>query len=102
MPEVTKGAFIFIVPGADSTKHRAKVATPSLELSVVGVKDLDDAVDVAQGLVAEGVQLIELCAGFGPVGTARIIEAVGGKIPIGSVSYGVESIGKFLALIEAM
>ena len=102
MPEVTKGAFIFIVPGADSTKHRAKVATPSLELSVVGVKDLDDAVDVSQGLVSDGVQLIELCAGFGPAGTAKIIEAVGGKIPIGSVSYGVESIGKFLALIEAM
>jgi hypothetical protein len=102
MPKVIKGAFIFIVPDADSNKHRAKVATPSLELSVVGVRDLDDAVDVAKGLVADGTQLIELCAGFGPEGTAKIIEAVGGKIPIGSVSYGVESSGKFLALIGAM
>ena len=95
-----KGAFSFTVPDADSAKRRAKVTTPSLELSVVGVKDLDDAINVAKGLVAEGTQLIELCAGFGPQGTAKIIEAVDGKIPIGSVSYGVESAGKFLALIK--
>ena len=101
MSEVIKGAFIFIVPDADSTKHRAKVATPTLELSVVGVKDFDDAADVAKGLVTEGAQLIELCAGFGPIGTARVIEAVGGKIPVGSVSYCVESAGKFLALLGA-
>ncbi len=97
-----KGVFIFIAPNADSNKNRAKEATPNLELSVVGVKDLDDAVDVAKGLVADGTQLIELRAGFGPGGTAKIIEAVDGKIPIGSVSYSVESSGKFLALIEAM
>jgi hypothetical protein len=96
-----KGAFIFIIPDADSTKHRAKITTPTLELSVVGTKDFDDAANAAKGLVTEGVQLIELCAGFGPAGTAKVIEAIGGKIPVGSVSYGVESAGKFLALIGA-
>ena len=96
-----KFAFIFVVPGADSTKHRARLATPNLDTFIVGVKDFDDAVDTAKRLVADGVQLIELCGGFGPVGTARVIEAVGDKIPVGSVGYGVESAGRFLALIGA-
>ena len=101
MLSMLKGAFIFIASDADSSKHRAKVATPSVELFIVGVKDFEDAADTAKSLVTNGVQLIELCAGFGPVGTARVIEAVGDKIPVGSVSYGVESAGRFLALIGA-
>jgi len=101
MPSMIKFAFIFVVPDADSTEHRARLTTPTLDTFIVGVKDFDDAVDTAKRLVADGVQLIELCAGFGPVGTARVIEAVGDKIPVGSVSYGVESAGRFLALIGA-
>ena len=43
-------------------------------------------------MVKDGIQLIELCGGFGPVWTGKIIEAIGNKIPVGSVGYGPESI----------
>jgi len=95
-----KGAFLFVCSDADSKKHRATVETPTLSLIMVGTKDFDDAVNTAKSLVEDGIQLIELCAGFGPIGTAKIIEAVGDKIPVGSVSYGIESAGKFLALLQ--
>ena len=95
-----KGAFLFVFPDADPKKHRATVETPTFSLITVGAKDFDDAVNTAKSLVEEGIQLIELCAGFGPVGTSKIIEAVGDKIPVGSVSYGIESVGRFSALLE--
>jgi Family of unknown function (DUF6506) len=34
----------------------------------------------------------ELCGGFGPIGTAAVLSAVGGAIPVGSVGYGPESV----------
>jgi hypothetical protein len=48
----------------------------------------------------DGVQLLELCGGFGPVWTGKIIEAVDGKIPVGSVGYGPESIDLMHALFK--
>jgi hypothetical protein len=44
------------------------------------------------------VQLIELCGGFGPRWTARVIEAIAGKVPVGAVAYGPESIDQMHAL----
>jgi len=38
------------------------------------------------------VQLIELCGGFGPIWTAKVIEELDGAIPVGSVGYGPEAI----------
>jgi hypothetical protein len=45
--------------------------------------------------------LIELCGGFGPVWTGKIIEAVGPEIPVGSVSYGSESIDTMYAIFAS-
>ncbi len=51
-------------------------------------------------LVADGVQLIELCGGFGPEGTARVLQATDHAVPIGSVGYGPESIASLQALLS--
>jgi hypothetical protein len=48
-------------------------------------------VDVAKQLVEEGVQLIELCGGFGPQWIAKVSESIQGKVPIGGVFYGPEA-----------
>ncbi|AUB60708.1 MAG TPA: hypothetical protein HA271_03475 [Methanobacterium subterraneum] len=82
-----KAAFIFIAPDNDPEKHRAVIDSPVVELSVVGVKSYDEAEKVAQKLVAEGVTAIELCAGFGNEGTARITQAVNGKALVGAVRF---------------
>jgi hypothetical protein len=83
----TKAAFIFIALENDFNKHRAVIDSPVVELSVVGVKNYDEAEEVALKLVAEGVTAIELCAGFGNEGTARIARAVKGKAVVGVVRF---------------
>ena len=83
----TKAAFIFVAPENDFKKHVAVIDSPVVELSVVGVKNYDEAEEVALKLVAEGVTAIELCAGFGNEGTARIARAVKGKAVVGVVRF---------------
>lgn len=40
-------------------------------------------------------------AGFGPIWTARVIDAIDGAIPVGPVSYGPESIDQVHALFAS-
>ena len=82
-----KAAFIFLAPGANAQKHSSQIMTPEVELTVVGVADYDSAEKIAVELVAEGVVAIELCGGFGHVGTARISQAVKGKAAVGVVRF---------------
>lgn len=81
--------FGFIVTGDDFEQYQG---TADFRMKVVGVKTASQGVDVARAMVEEGVQLIELCGGFGPIWTGRVIEAINGAIPVGSVGYGPESI----------
>lgn len=80
-------AFIFVAPEVDSNIHRTVIQTPILDLNVVGVKSYDEAEKVVIELVEQGVKAIELCAGFGNEGTARIAKAVQGKARVGAVRF---------------
>ena len=82
-----KAAFMFLAPGAEAKKHRSLVSTPEVELVVVGVADYSAAENIAVELVAEGVAAIELCGGFGHVGTSRVVQAVEGKAAVGVVRF---------------
>lgn len=82
-----KAAFIFLAPQADPMQHQAEIQTPQVTLLVRGVQNYREAVKLAQQLVAEGVQALELCGGFGNSGAARIAEAVEHKIPVGTVRF---------------
>lgn len=95
--------FGFIVKGAgyEPAKHKVTLESPQITTTMVGVAKPEQALAVAQAMVADGVQLIELCGGFGPIWTARVIEAIAGKIPVGSVSYGPESIDQMHALFAS-
>ncbi|MBX3626572.1 MAG: hypothetical protein KF892_16245 [Rhizobacter sp.] len=94
--------FGFIVTGSqlDPTRHRQVMRSPAFEMLSVGVSSPSQALAVAQAMVADGVQLIELCGGFGPTWTAQVLEAVGHRVPVGSVSYGPESIDALHALFR--
>jgi hypothetical protein len=82
-----KAAFMFVAPGADAERDRSVVTTPEVELIVVGVPDYSSAEKAAVRLVAEGVSAIELCGGFGHVGTGRVARAVQGKAAVGAVRF---------------
>lgn len=92
--------FGFIVTGSglDPARHRASLGSDTFTGVMVGVSSPEAALAVARDLVADGVQLIELCGGFGPVWTAKVIEAIDGAVPVGSVGYGPESISAMHAL----
>lgn len=83
------GKFGFIVTGDDFVQYQG---TDKFSMKVVGVKHPSQALDVAKEMVAEGIQLIELCGGFSPVWTGRVIEAINYAVPVGVVSYGPEAI----------
>lgn len=83
----TKAAFIYIAPKNDPSKHCAFIDSPVVQLTVVGVVDYDQAEEIALKLVSEGIVAIELCAGFGNEGTARIAKAVGDKAIVGVVRF---------------
>jgi hypothetical protein len=82
-----KAAFLFVAPNVDPSVHRQTVVTPQVELTAVAVNDYAQAVEVCRQLVDEGIVAIELCGGFGHVGTARIAEAVGDRAAVGVVRF---------------
>jgi hypothetical protein len=57
----------------------------------VGVPSVVEAPPIARQLVEDGVELIELCGGFGGAGLASVTAAVGGRVPVGAVFYGVDA-----------
>ena len=89
--------FGFIVVGAQLAA-RQTLASPTFRMTTIGVASPDLGVAAAVQLVAEGAQLIELCGAFGPVWTARIIEATAGQVPVGAVGYGPEALEALSAL----
>jgi hypothetical protein len=97
---LTRFGFIVTGQGLDPAVHRSVMQSPAFTMIAVGVARAEQGVEVAKQLVADGVQLLELCGGFGPVWTGKIIEAIGGAIPVGSVGYGPESIDQMFALFQ--
>jgi hypothetical protein len=81
--------FGFIVTGDTFVQHQG---TDTFSMKVVGVTEPSAGIRAAQEMVAEGIQLIELCGGFSPVWAGKIIEAIDYKVPVGVVAYGPESI----------
>ena len=81
--------FGFIVTGDRFVQYQG---TEKFSMKVVGVSDPSEGVAAAKAMVAEGIQLIELCGGFSPIWAGRILEAIDCAVPVGVVAYGPESI----------
>jgi hypothetical protein len=83
-----KAAFMFVTPDSDPKIHRTSLSTPEvLDLVIVGVRDYDQAAQVARELVDQGVTAIELCGAFGQIGVARVAEAVGDRAFVGVIRF---------------
>jgi hypothetical protein len=85
-------AYIYEHPGADPLADRFILDRSDQRTLLVPVADAARAPAVAVDLVAEGVQLIELCGGFPLAAAARVAEAVRGRVPVGHVTFAVDSI----------
>ncbi len=95
-------AFIYLGSGSeDPAVDRAVIERGGLRTTIVAVPEAAAAVPVARELVDGGAQTIELCGGLGPVWAARVIEATGGRVPVGAVGYGGESVHALAALFAA-
>ena len=95
---LTHWAFLYTADGAAVGGDRIVNDNGTCKTVLIGVPTIADAVVLVASLVDEGVQLIELCGGFGPVGTAQVIAAMQGRVPVGSVGYGPESVDGVHAL----
>ncbi|MBI5257739.1 MAG: hypothetical protein HY855_14645 [Burkholderiales bacterium] len=87
--------FGFIVTGAglDPAQHRSVMSAPAFTMIAVGVASPAQGAAVARALVEQdGVQLIELCGGFGAAETLQVQQAVPPQVPVGAVRYGPEVI----------
>ncbi len=84
-------AYIFEHPGADPLTDRFIIDRSDQRTLLVPVTDAAQAPAVAVDLVTEGVQLIELCGGFPLADAARVAEAVRGRVPVGHVTFAVDS-----------
>lgn len=93
--------FIFTGPNLRPTESRAEILRDDFRAVFVGVAQPGQALEVAAEMVSDGIELIELCGGFGPVWTGKIIEHIGGRVPVGSVGYGPESIDGMARLFPA-
>ena len=81
--------FGFIVTGARFVQYQG---SGEFSMKVVGVDHPQEGIAAAKEMLAEGIQLIELCGGFSPVWAGKIIEAIDYAVPVGVVAYGPESI----------
>lgn len=92
-------AFIFEAPETDPTIDRMVIERAGLRTMIVAVPEQAAAVQLAVDLVEGGAQFIELCGGFEPAWTGKIIEATGGRVPVGCVGYsGGESIARLAGI----
>jgi hypothetical protein len=96
-----KWAFIYLGEGnEDPAIDRAVIKTGGLTTTIVAVPDQAAAIRVAKELVDDGAQSIELCGGLGPAAVVDVVAATDGKVPVGGVNYGVESIHALAALFQ--
>ncbi len=80
-------AFVYVAPGCDPEKQRGIVEGDEIDMNVIGCSTYEQAEAVAREMVEKGCTAIELCAGFGNEGVARIQRAVGPDIAVGAVRF---------------
>jgi hypothetical protein len=98
---LTNFGFIVRGDGFDPEVDVQIMQTSSFKMTTIGIADPKQCMEAARRLVADGVQLIELCGAFGPIWTAKLIEAIDDAVPVGSVAYGPESIDRIYEIFAS-
>ncbi len=86
--------FIYTSGDGDGPPVVGRTGSEACVLLTVGVPSaaaVDD--QVIDDLLAQGAELIELCGAFGPTESARILDQVAGRVPVGFVTYPASQAG---------
>jgi Family of unknown function (DUF6506) len=97
---LTQFAFIIKAPGYAPQSHTTQLDSPHFSTRIVGVSDASEAIAVVEQLVAQGVQLVELCGGFSAHEAASLRAHIGDVIPIGVVTYSAAQEARLAALFS--
>ena len=81
--------FAFLILG-DFCPETDRAAIHGGAAQMRGVSTLEDACAAARELLEQGVGCIELCGAFGEAGARRVMQATGGRIPVGYVTHAAE------------
>lgn len=97
-------ATLLLWEGSDPARDRIVRETASEKLTIAFVPTVEAAAMVADELVEQGTELVELCGGFGLDGGAVVSKAIAGRAAVGTVAFGIESItqaARYKAKFEA-
>lgn len=99
MAKTVTWAFIFRSDGANPDVDKTEMMHCGNRFLVFGCNTVEEGVAVARRIVEEeNCVLIELCGGFGETGAQKVIEGIGGKVPVGYVTYPASEIPKLSIL----
>lgn len=90
-------ASIILWEGSKPATDRIVRKTDAEQLTIAFVPSAEAAAEVADELVGQGVELIELCGGFGLDAGAVVSHAVAGRAAVGTVNFGIESLTRAAA-----
>jgi Family of unknown function (DUF6506) len=90
--EARSWAAIFWDPTADPTDWEVTEHEDGSRTTIVRAPDEDATARVAAELVEAGVDAIELCGATPLTTAARVLETVGGRASVGSVTFAFESL----------
>lgn len=80
-------AFIVLAPDYKAPLNSCVMESEEFRTEIVGVSSIEEAIIVAKELIDQGVQLIELCGGFGESNANIVIDSVNSDVPIGFVGF---------------
>lgn len=78
--------FIFVNSTANM-EEKHTIETDDLVIVTVGVKNYQEAGEVAREFVDQGAVAIELCSAFGPKGMSIVIDAIEDRVPVGAIRF---------------
>jgi hypothetical protein len=81
------GALLVLHPGADPAVDVVTHDDPVAPSTFVAVPDVAAAAEVARRFADDGTRLFELYGGLGAPGAAAVLDATGGKVPVGLAAY---------------
>ncbi len=84
---MTECAFIYIAKGLDPEKQCAVIPSDEINMNIFGCSTYEQAEEIAKAMAAKGVTAIDLCAGFGHEGVARVQKAAGKDVAVGAARF---------------